>query len=450
MIFLDRDNEFTKVLIDDVNNNERQNVSTEDRMKLIAKATLDRRLNARDLKVYNYILCFEHLGCTQEKISELLDMSRSNINKSIEKLASFNYIEKVEIEDEMKKKRMSYKLKPLSKAGLINCIPDEIIRVLNVSNVFNKDYKYTYCSHEDIRDIKLKIDTYKEHIDCIEKYYDCSNEYAKGKAYAIVEAFDMVKKSKEVAINNLKDEIKRLNDIIADTKSMKRKLTVFSRNIQSNILDREAIDEVLANMNAKFILFIDRTDDKRFDNFKEKYLENYIKFVCMFENLAENENFFKLYYENKKIEITFSELIRMLGYTHREVPERRSGAAAYIEEKIDEFKNDIIKNLDMKSKKEDLTEKDKILLDEIVELSDKIATNGVYSSREVALLLYTLDKKIGIKHSLGLSYTSFVELYNPDLLELLKDYEEIKKENNKEVVVEHDDSVTPKNLESVV
>ena len=59
----------------------------DDRMKteLIAKVTLDKRLTAKDMRVYGYLLNFKDECLTQEQISDILDMSRSNINKSIEK-----------------------------------------------------------------------------------------------------------------------------------------------------------------------------------------------------------------------------------------------------------------------------------------------------------------------------------------------------------------------------
>lgn len=103
MIFLDTDVDYSKKINDDINDEEKQDMSAEEKMKLIARATLDRRLNTRDLKLYNYVMSFEYLSYTQEEISEMLDISRSNINKSLEKLASFNYIEKVQLKKVQKR-----------------------------------------------------------------------------------------------------------------------------------------------------------------------------------------------------------------------------------------------------------------------------------------------------------------------------------------------------------
>ena len=136
----------------------------------------------------------------------------------------------------------------------------------------------------------------------------------------------------------------------------------------------------------------------------------------MFTELGANEDFFTLYYENKSIELSFSDLIRMLGHSHRDVPARRTKAIEMICESIDEF----IAN----SKGIKLGDKASKLVDEILDLQDAIASNGVYNSREIALLLYALDDKGCMKDSFRLSYNSFVELYNPDILEMIKEYEE--------------------------
>lgn len=414
MIFFDLDKKFSDSLIGNIDDEDVQKISIEDRMRLVAKATLDRRLNSRDLKVLNYIVSFEYLGRTQEEISELLDLSRSNINKSIEKLSSFNYIEKSSIKVKDLRKRMYYVPKSLNNAGIIECRADEIIRVLNVSNVFDTEYKYQYCSSDKFAKIELAINSLDDYINVIEKYYYSDNEYARKKAYDLVTVYG--KESKTCAINNLKSEIKELKDFIADTKKINRKLNSFSRNLSSNILDKDSINSVLLDNNAKFILFIDRAKDERFDNFKNKYLLDYIRFICMFTELGENEDFFTLYYENKSIELSFSDLIRMLGHSHRDVPARRTKAIELIHESIDDF----IAN----SKGIELGDKASKLVDEILDLQDAITSDGVYNSREIALLLYALDDTGCMRASFGLSYNSFVELYNPDMLEMIKEYEE--------------------------
>ena len=418
MIFLDIDNDFSKSLIDNVNNSEMQDLTAEERMQLIAKATLDKRLNARDLKLYNYIICYEYLGFTQEEISELLDLSRSNINKSLEKLAAFNYIEKNEIKVEGEtRKKMTYIPKGLGEVGFIGCSADSIIRVLNVSNVADSKLKYNYCTIEEVKNYELLISDYKGYIDTIDEDYDSESEHVRKNAYELVEAFSPALNEKDDAIRNLKSSIEDFSKKISDTKSMSRKLAQFSRSLKSNVLDAKAVQEVLANKDAKLILFLDRAEDENFDNFREKYLEDYIRFVCAFSDLAENENFFKLYYENKKIEMTCSEIIKMLGFVHREVPHMRKGAINSIMESFEKFLDDF--------KKLELSQRAKGFIDEVSDLyEDGLATDGVYNSREIAIILYVLDKRRCMKH-LGLSYGAFLELYNPEISGLIEELEKL-------------------------
>lgn len=417
MIFLDINNNFSKNLISNVNNNDMQVMTAEDRMQLVAKATLDRRLNARDLKLYNYIACYEYLRLTQEEISELLDLSRSNVNKSLEKLASFNYIEKREVKPEGEtRKKMIYIAKNLQDTGIIKCNAHDIIRVLNVSNVFDSKLKYTYCSQQDFNNYKLDNKECNGIIDAIEEFYDSENEQSRKKALELIELFSPVK-NKDDAIRNLRNRIEYIENKTFDTKNMINKIAKFSRNLTSNVLDATSVQEVLQDENAKLILFLDRTEDVAFENFKNKYLEDYIRFVCAFSDLSENENFFKLYYENKKVEMSLTEIIRMLGYTHREVPHMRQNASDTIMNSFNNFLK--------VCKKLELSEKAQALVEEISELYDGgIPSDGVYTSREVSLILYVLNSRHCIR-DIGLSFDSFVQLYNPELSDMIAELEKI-------------------------
>lgn len=423
MIFLDINKDFSKMLIDNVNNDEKQDLTAEERMQLIAKATLDKRLNARDLKLYNYIICYEYLGFTQEEISELLDLSRSNINKSLEKLAAFNYIEKKEVEAEYEtRKKMTYIPKGLGQTGFISCSSDAIIRALNVSNVMDSKLKYNYCSVEELKNFKLRIDEYKNCINIIEEHYNDEDEYARKKAYSLVESFSTSLK-KDDALKNLRCRIEDIEKEINDTQVMTRKLNQFSNSLKSNVLNEEAVQVVLSNEDAKVILFLDRVADENFMNFKEKYLDDYIKFTCAFTDLTENEDFFKLYYENKKTKLSFSQMIKMLGFNHREVPHVRQRAIRYIEFKFGTF----IESID----KSRLTKNAKSLLAEIEKLADKcIVSDAIYNTKEIALILYITEQKYSIKSATSLSFDAFVELYNPDLLQTIEELERAKKKSN--------------------
>ena len=118
-------------------------VSSLEKERLMCKVALDKRLNAKDLKLYSYILNFNHLNSTQEEIADRLDMSRSNVNKSLEKLTAFNYIDK-KSGNSRAGKRAEYKIIQFDEAGICICEASSIIRMVNVTAT--KKYKY-YSLH---------------------------------------------------------------------------------------------------------------------------------------------------------------------------------------------------------------------------------------------------------------------------------------------------------------
>lgn len=415
MIFLDKDTDYLSRIKDDVNDNKKQKISAENRMKLIARATLDKRLNARDLKLYNYVMCYEYLSLTQEQISEMLDISRSNINKSLEKLASFNYIEKIQLQKGIKK--MAYKLKSLSEAGIINANSSEIIRILNVSNIQNAELKLNYCSVEDVEKYKDVIKEYKKNIEIIEEFYDKEDDddthikACKKTAQELVRVFgkpDISNKNR--ALNFLNSSIEQYQNNIKDVEDMEVKLDNFSKELVSQVknVGRHVVDSVLRDENAKFILFIDRANEERFSNFKEKYLVDYIKFICKFTNLDKNENFFKIFYENKDIKLSYSDFIKLLGYNHREVPITRLYVSKRIKDDFDEFFETVPGRL---------TNQAAELVKEISDLGDAIDSMTEFNARELSLLLYVMNEENCMKKQFGLEFKTFVKMYNEDLLD---------------------------------
>ena len=142
-------------------------------------------------------------------------------------------------------------------------------------------------------------------------------------------------------------------------------------------------------------------------NFQERYLEDYVKFASRFSGLAENEDFFKLYYEDKKLEVKFTEFMRIIGHNHREVPIKRENAIDFITTAIQTFEKE--------TDNMNLTDGAAALVQEISNLLEAVASDAVFNCREVALLLFVLDKRYCLKKNIGLSFDSFVEMYNPDL-----------------------------------
>lgn len=432
MLFLDTDIDYQSIvdshINDDINDEENQDISTEEKMQLIARATLDRRLNARDLKLYNYVMVFKFLGYTQEEISDMLDLSRSNVNKSFEKLAGFNYIKKVQLKKGIK--QMAYELKGLNYAGIVKPCADEVIRILNIANTQDTKRKLTYCSMDDYKDLKVKIAKYKENIEIIETYYDYSGNNSlhalyKKQAHSLVEDFsklinskgedsedsNVLKSSKDIALDNLKAFIKEFKERISDTTKMISQLNQFSKKLASetSVLNENEVKEVLQDENAKLILFLDRSSDEHFLNFKEKYLKYYTEFVCKFTDLVKNKNFFKLYYENKDIQMSLTEFMKIIGYKHREVPDSRVHTKRRLADSIKEFLE--------KANKKILTDDAAELVEEInglLEYIESIDSKVIFDSRTIALLLFVLDYKKDIS-KIGLNFDTFVEMYNPDL-----------------------------------
>ena len=461
MIFLDTDIDYLAVINSVLNNHgtnnsdtddkENKQITIEEKMQLIARATLDRRLNTRDLKLYNYVMTFEFLGYTQEEIGDMLDLSRSNINKSFEKLASFNYIKKVQLKKGIK--QMAYELKGLDDAGIIKPNADEVIRILNIANAQDTKRKLTYCSMDDYKDLKRKIAEYKENIDIIETYYDYSGNNSlhaiyKKQAHSLVAYFEKVKPRntkdevkldtrslKEIALDNLRGNIKEFEQRISDTTKMINKLNKFTEKLisETSILNENEVKEVLQDENAKLILFLDRSSDEHFLNFKEKYLEYYIEFVCKFSDLAKNKNFFKLYYENKDIQMSLTEFMKIIGYKHREVPDIRVSTKRRLADSIKEFLE--------KANKKILTDDAAELVEEInglLEYIESIDSKVIFDSRTIALLLFVLDYKKDIS-KIGLNFDTFVEMYNPDLndkfIGYLKSKDKDKEKTNTNAVV---------------
>ena len=461
MIFLDTDIDYLAVINSVLNNHgtnnsdtddkENKQITIEEKMQLIARATLDRRLNTRDLKLYNYVMTFEFLGYTQEEIGDMLDLSRSNINKSFEKLASFNYIKKVQLKKGIK--QMAYELKGLDDAGIIKPNADEVIRILNIANAQDTKRKLTYCSMDDYKDLKRKIAEYKENIDIIETYYDYSGNNSlhaiyKKQAHSLVAYFEKVKPRntkdedkidtrslKEIALDNLRGNIKEFEQRISDTTKMINKLNKFTEKLisETSILNENEVKEVLQDENAKLILFLDRSTDEHFLNFKEKYLKYYIEFVCKFTDLVKNKNFFKLYYENKDIQMSLTEFMKIIGYKHREVPDIRVSTKRRLADSIKEFLE--------KANKKILTDDAAELVEEInglLEYIESIDSKVIFDSRTIALLLFVLDYKKDIS-KIGLNFDTFVEMYNPDFndkfIGYLKSKDKDKEKTNTNAVV---------------
>lgn len=120
-------------------------IDDETKILLLNRAAIDRRLNAKDLKLYLFLLNNSSDDkFTQEYIGEILDIARVNINRSSVKLETFGYI---------------YKERP-SKFGVINYhietnlnivgLGVDIVKCANLEKTASK----TRLNDEDIEKLK--------------------------------------------------------------------------------------------------------------------------------------------------------------------------------------------------------------------------------------------------------------------------------------------------------
>ncbi len=127
-------------------------VSFKERIFLLSKAMGDRRLSARDLKIYMFLMNISTEGFTQEEIADFLDITRVNVNRSISKLCLFNYIDK-----EQANKYVSIKYTVLDKnAGILNSSLD----VLNIDKHGVKEK----LTEEDIKELREELVSLEENI----------------------------------------------------------------------------------------------------------------------------------------------------------------------------------------------------------------------------------------------------------------------------------------------
>lgn len=105
-------------------------ISDFDKIELINKLMLDRRLSAGDMKVYIFLLNFNNLKYTQEQIAQELSLSRMNVSKSISKLIAFNYIS-------INKKILGvsdYKITEYQNAGISKTDINSLLKLFNLES----------------------------------------------------------------------------------------------------------------------------------------------------------------------------------------------------------------------------------------------------------------------------------------------------------------------------
>lgn len=392
----------------------------DDRMKaeLIVKVTLDKRLTAKDMRVYGYLLNFKDECLTQEQIADILDMSRSNINKSIEKLTALNYIEKISSSNW--REVTTYKIVPYYDAGITYGSANEIIRLLNVINKEKGIRRLNYVSNEEDREYRSILNELTNKVVKLEKI--SLNERAKENLdYRYIKEIEDKIKECNCEISNIRAELKDVEDIA----SLMTKLE--SEILKTSKLSRDRIKAVLRNRNRKVLLFLAYTYQVNINKFREQYLEDYIMFLSRFtDDLKEdnskdepNEDFYILYYESlTRIRYTFDDVMRIAEVTHRDVPERKRNLQSKI---LDELNN--MRELVIKSKSEIFNDDIKKTLDElIIKCESKNFAKMSFTNEEFILIMVALNKEIECQRVVCVDFNEYIKIKSSEIYECIMMY----------------------------
>lgn len=392
----------------------------DDRMKaeLIAKVTLDKRLTAKDMRVYGYLLNFKDECLTQEQISDILDMSRSNVNKSIEKLTALNYIGKISSSNW--REVTTYEIVPYYNAGITWSSPNEIIRLINVVNKEKGIRRLNYVSNEEDREYRSILNELTTRVTELEKI--SLKERAKENLnYGYLKEIEDDIKECNREISNIRTELKDVEYIA----SLMTKLE--SEILRRSKLSKARIKAVLRNRNRKVLLFLAYTYQININKFREQYLEDYIMFLSRFtDDLKEdnskdepNEDFYILYYESlTTIRHTFDDIMRIAGVTHRDVPERKRNLQSKI---VNELNN--MRELVIKSKSEIFNDDTKQILYGLIEKCEsKAIAKMTFSDKEFIILIVVLNKEIACQRAVCVEFKEYIKIKSVEIYECVMRY----------------------------
>lgn len=409
-------------------------IDNEMKTELIAKVTLDKRLTAKDMRVYVYLLNFKDEYLTQEQIADILDMSRSNINKSIEKLTALNYIEKISSPNW--KEVTKYVIVPYHRAGITDSSPNEIIRLLNVVN-----------KEKDIRRLNyVSIEQEIEYRDTLEQLH------ARERALREVYIDEKVRKNldekyiKEIdsEIEECNQEIIHINEELEDVEYISRLMSKLESEIlRRSKLSKDRIKAVLRNQNRKVILFLAYTYQVNIDKFREQYLEDYIMFLSKFtddlkkDNSKDepNEDFYILYYESlTTIRHTFDDIMRIAEVTHRDVPERKRNLQSKI---VNELNN--MRELVIKSKSEIFNDDTKQILYRLIEKCEsKAIAKMTFKNTEFILLMVALNKEVQCQKAVCVEFNKYIKIKSAEMYDCIMRYYQYIRKHLKETLQEEE------------
>ena len=391
----------------------------DDRMKteLIAKVTLDKRLTAKDMRVYGYLLNFKDECLTQEQISDILDMSRSNINKSIEKLTALNYIEKISSSNW--REVTTYEIVPYHNSGITWSSPNEIIRLLNVINKEKDIRRFNYVSLEEEIEYRNILDELTIRVAELEKI--SLKERAKENLnYGYLKEIEDNIKECNREISNIRTELKDVEYIA----SLMTKLE--SEILRRSKLSKARIKAVLRNRNRKVLLFLAYTYQININKFREQYLEDYIMFLSKFtddlkteKSEEPNQDFYILYYESLTIiRHTFDDIMRIAGVTHRDVPERKRNLQSKI---VNELNN--MRELVIKSKSEIFNDDTKQILHGLIEKCEsKAIAKMTFKNTEFILLMVALNKEVQCQRAVCVEFKEYIKIKSVEIYDCIMRY----------------------------
>lgn len=240
-------------------------ITLEDKMLLLARAMTDRRLSARDLKIYMFLMNISAEDYTQEEIADFLNLTRVNINKSISKLCLLNYID--------------------------------------------KDRDDTYS--------KMRYTILSENI-------------------GVVSSLKVLDIDKAKTVDKLtKDD---LNALFEERALLKEKLL---DNIIEFDLDmpENKIDALLKDEASELLLFLASTENEKASYFKDKYLENTIKFSLKYDVINDKTLFMKFYCMlTKSKNYTLDDLMMVNGIAHRDTSIARGYFTNLVDVMLDEYR----------------------------------------------------------------------------------------------------------------
>lgn len=278
------------------------NKSTKDQ---IYRIVTDRRLKAIDVKIYMYMLSRNECQFKQEELADRLDVTRENLNRSIQKLKALGYIsitkhDKLPFDDYFYMTCIDYKtnedieIKRKAKSNNVIYSVNSLIKT-----------NFTFEQFMELCNIDIKTSSKKFRLEDDIKYN------VKSDSHLVPHIVTLRKKSDIEDLYRLyRYYYKKLYDI-----------DLSASYYENNNIDIKDVLLFISNIcHFKGVLEDDRIVDI-INNFKRKYLNKMISYYM--QNDVLDEEFFIAYNtlnkdEFKDREISYSHLMKILGFANRD------------------------------------------------------------------------------------------------------------------------------------